>query len=116
MKGNGLLRGNASRKDKDARQKTSGLHELGLVYPNRKITPVGYAILDSVKKDNFSSNNIFGIESDSYLYLLQLLKLTPSVVNIEVDDFYNAHVNISETYKFFHNIFNRRILHSEEFI
>lgn len=98
MKENGLLRGNASRKDKDARQKTSGLHELGLVYPNRKITPVGYAILDSVKKDNFSSNNIFGIESDSYLYLLQLLKLTPSV-NIEVDDFYNAHVNMPETYK-----------------
>lgn len=88
MKDNGLLTGNATLKDKDARQKTSGLHELGLVYHNRKITPVGYAILDNVKKDNFSSNNIFGIESDSYLYLLQLLKLRPSV-KIEIDDSYD---------------------------
>lgn len=88
MKDNGLLTGNATLKDKDARQKTSGLHELGLVYNNRKITPVGYAILDNVKKDNFSSNNIFGIESDSYLYLLQLLKLRPSV-KMEIDDSYD---------------------------
>lgn len=87
MKSSGLITGDAARKDKDARQKTSGLHELGLVYQDRRITPVGYAILDNVKKDNFSSNNIFGIESDSYLYLLQLLKLRPSV-NIEIDDFY----------------------------
>ena len=102
MKSSGLITGEAKLKDKDARQKTSGLHELGLVYQDRKITPVGYAILDNVKKDNFSSNNIFGIESDSYLYLLQLLKLRPSV-NIEVDDFYGdssiVHLHTSETYR-----------------
>lgn len=101
MKDSGLLRGNASRKDKDARQKTSGLHELGLVYPNRKITPVGYAILDSVKKDDFSSNNIFGIEYDSYLYLLQLLKLRPSV-DVEIDDSRDSYITraqTSETYR-----------------
>lgn len=102
MKSSGLITGEAKLKDKDARQKTSGLHELGLVYQNRRITPVGYAILDNVKKDNFSSNNIFGIESDSYLYLLQLLKLRPSV-DIEMDDFYGesstVHLHTSETYR-----------------
>lgn len=102
MKSSGLITGEAKLKDKDARQKTSGLHELGLVYQDRRITPVGYVILDNVKKDNFSSNNIFGIESDSYLYLLQLLKLRPSV-DIEIDDFYGeasiVRSHTSETYR-----------------
>ena len=102
MRDSGLLTGNATFKDKDARQKTSGLHELGLVYHDRKITPVGYAILDNIKRDNFSSNNIFGIESDSYLYLLQLLKLRPSV-NVEANNLYAnssiQHLQPSETYR-----------------
>lgn len=98
MKENGLLTGNAPLKDKDAREKTSGLHELGLVYNDRKITPVGYAILDNVKKDNFSSNNIFGIESDSYLYLLQLLKLRPSV-KVDDRDSSTRHIQPTETYR-----------------
>lgn len=102
MKDNGLLSGNATLKDKDARQKTSGLHELGLVYHDRKITPVGYAILDNVRKANFSSNNIFGVDSDSYLYLLQLLKLRPSV-DVEINDSYGdlsvEHFQTSETYR-----------------
>lgn len=62
-------------KDKDAREKTSGLADLGLVYrKTRKITPVGKMIDDISKSGDFSSNNIFKIPKDSYVYLLQFLK------------------------------------------
>lgn len=69
-----LAKGNASRPDKDAREKTSGLVNLGVINENRRLTPVGKKILEISKNNSFSSNNIFNINEDSYIYLLQFLK------------------------------------------
>ena len=63
-------------KDKDAREKTSGLCDLGLVYRgNRHLTEIGKKINEISLSGDFSSNNILGIPKDSYIYLLQFLKL-----------------------------------------
>ena len=62
-------------KDKDAREKTSGLADIGLVYrKNRHITPIGDLINKISLSGDFSSNNILEIPKDSYVYLLQFLK------------------------------------------
>lgn len=74
MKETGFIKGNAKRKDKDARQKTSGLVNIGLLTEERKITPVGQTIVDIVANADFKDNNIFEINKDSYIYLKQLLK------------------------------------------
>lgn len=67
----GLVKGTANRKSKDARQITSGLSELGLVSPQRIITEVGKSILNLEK----TKDDLFLIDSDNYIYLKQLLKL-----------------------------------------
>lgn len=72
-------------KDKDAREKTSGLADIGLVYRNnRHITPIGDLINKISLSGDFSSDNIFGIPKDSYVYLLQFLKyqISDSVIQI----------------------------------
>ena len=79
MKQEGFLFGEASRKDKDAREKTSGLVNLGLVSNDRIITEAGRLLLQITKKNDFTSNNIFNISNDSYVYLKQLLKTTIKV-------------------------------------
>lgn len=73
-------------KDKDAREKTSGLADIGLVYRNnRHITPIGDLINKISLSGDFSSDNIFGIPKDSYVYLLQFLKyqISDSVIQIK---------------------------------
>ena len=70
-----FVTGDAQRKDKDARQKTSGLVEIGVIDKDRRITEVGYKIIEIVKDGNFEDNNIFNIHKDSYIYLKQLLKM-----------------------------------------
>jgi len=75
LKNGGFIMGEASRKDKDARQKTTGLAQIGLCYPsNRHVTPVGASIVQLSKKGDFESKNIFEINEDSFVYLLQFLK------------------------------------------
>lgn len=78
LKSNGFIKGDAARKDKDARQKTSGLVDLGLIDNNRRLTPVGDKLVDIAIKHNYKTknSNYFGIDNDSYIYLLQLLKYT----------------------------------------
>lgn len=71
----GLLKGDAKRKDKDARQKTSGLKELGLVTKDRKITEVGECLLSIIESEDIYQGNNFLIEEDAMLYLKQLLKI-----------------------------------------
>ena len=62
-------------KDKDAREKTSGLADIGLVYrKTRHITPIGDLINKISLSGDFSSDNILEIPKDSYVYLLQFLK------------------------------------------
>lgn len=79
MKQNEFVLGSAARKDKDAREKTSGLVDLGLLYDNRTLTAVGKHLLEIAQNGNFKSQNIFEISEDSFIYLKQLLKTSIKV-------------------------------------
>ena len=83
----GFVTGDAQRKDKDARQKTSGLVEIGVIDKERKITEIGYKIIEIIKNNDFESDNIFNIHKDSFLYLKQLLKMQKTGTNMEVKPF-----------------------------
>lgn len=74
MKENGFVEGNADNKPKDAREKTSGLVDIGLIDDNRRLTNVGKALLAISESNNFGSDNHFEIPKDSYIYMKQLLK------------------------------------------
>lgn len=71
----GFVEGNAGNKPKDAREKTSGLVDIGLIYENRKISNAGKALLQIANENDFVSDNQFQIAKDSYIYLKQLLKM-----------------------------------------
>ncbi len=81
LKENKFVVGNAQRPDKDAREKTSGLVEIGLVNSDRKLTSVGKKLLEISKSGNFNSDNELNIAKDSYIYLKQLLKMSVTVEN-----------------------------------
>ena len=78
-----FVTGNALRKDKDARQKTSGLVEIGVIDKDRRITEIGYKIIEIIKNNDFDDNNIFNINKDSFIYLKQLLKCKKLVVMLK---------------------------------
>ena len=61
LKENNFLTGTAKFRDKDAREKLSGLADIGLVDDNRKLTDVGTRIESLLHKDR-TKNNIFYIE------------------------------------------------------
>lgn len=82
-----FVTGDAQRKDKDARQKTSGLVEIGVIDKERKITEIGYKIIKIIKNNDFESDNIFNIHKDSFIYLKQLLKMQRTDTNMEVKPF-----------------------------
>lgn len=79
--------GDAQRKDKDARQKTSGLVEIGVIDKERRITEVGHKIIEIIKSEDFNDNNIFNIHKDSYIYLKQLLKMQKTGTGVKVKPF-----------------------------
>lgn len=84
----GFIEDYAAIKDKDAREKTSGLADIGLVYrKSRHITPIGDLINKISLSGDFSSNNIFEIPKDSYVYLLQFLKYEIVDNSIEIRPF-----------------------------
>ncbi|MBD5145938.1 MAG: AlwI family type II restriction endonuclease [Ruminococcus sp.] len=72
----GDIADNFDKKAKTARQKTSGLVDIGLIDYNRRMTSVGKALLDICNSGDFSSDNEFKIPKDSYIYFKQLLKTT----------------------------------------
>ena len=74
MKSRGFVDGNAANKPKDAREKTSGLADIGLITAGRRLTEAGTALLTLSRKNDFESDHFFHISKDSYLYLKQLLK------------------------------------------
>ena len=74
MKAVGFLTGKAKIKDKDAREKTSGLVDIGLITEDRLITNAGRELLKITSSGIFKTNNIFNINRDSFIYLKQLLK------------------------------------------
>lgn len=71
----------APRKDKDARQKTSGLVDLGIIDDERRLTDAGRALLAIAESGDFSKDNFLHIPADSFIYFKQLLKLS-----IQFDD------------------------------
>ena len=74
MRDRGLTIGNDPIKYKAAREKTSGLVDLGLINENHRLTEVGYRILEISQKEDYASDNPLLISKDSYVYLKQLLK------------------------------------------
>lgn len=80
-----FITGEANNKAKDARQKTSGLAQIGVIDENRQISNIGQKIIDIVEQGNFKGDNIFNINNDSYLYLKQLIKLqiTDNGINVK---------------------------------
>lgn len=64
----------APRKDKDAREKTSGLVALGLISDERRLTVAGEALLNVATSGDFNRNNLLQIPADSFIYFKQLLK------------------------------------------
>ena len=79
MKGKNFVLGEAKRKDKDAREKTSGLVDIGLITNDRLITEAGRELLSLASNGDFKTNNLFNINSDSFVYLRQLLKTSIDV-------------------------------------
>lgn len=75
-----FLVGSAGNKPKDARQKTSGLVDIGLIDDNRRLTNAGNALLSISEQNNFTSDNIFGLPADSFIYFRQLLKASVKTV------------------------------------
>lgn len=86
MKDNGFLVGEAPRPDKDAREKTSGLVNIGVLTQDRKLTEVGIKIESLLGKER-AKDNIFYIDEDSYYYLLQFLKLQIDSDGLKVKPF-----------------------------
>ena len=74
MQSKDFVEGNAGNKPKDAREKTSGLVDIGLIDDGRKLSNAGKALLKITSENDFSSDNQFQIAKDSYIYLKQLLK------------------------------------------
>lgn len=79
LKSRGFVKGDAPRADKDAREKTSGLRDIGLLDDERNITAAGEALIQIARSGDFSSDNLFEIPKDSYLYFKQLLKTSNNV-------------------------------------
>ncbi len=77
LKKNSFLIGDicaVDKKAKDAREKTSGLVDIGLLDHGRKLTQVGLKVLEISNNADFSIDNPLQIQKDSFLYLKQLLK------------------------------------------
>ena len=75
MKNKAFLTGEAKRKDKDAREKTSGLVDIGLITEDRLITEAGRKLLEITSSGDFGINNVFNINKDSFIYLKIQVKL-----------------------------------------
>lgn len=69
-----FVTGDAKRPDKDAREKTSGLVDIGLLDDDRNLTEAGKALLKIAQSQNFSSDNLLEIPRDSFIYFKQMLK------------------------------------------
>lgn len=74
---NGFTKGDDKVKYKAAREKTSGLYDMGLIDENHRLTGVGRELLNLSRDENsFLEKNELNISKDSQIYLEQLLKLS----------------------------------------
>ena len=74
MQSKDFVEGNAGNKPKDAREKTSGLVDIGLIDDGRKLSNAGKALLKITSENDFSSDNQFQIAKDSYIYLKLIVR------------------------------------------
>ena len=74
LKEKDFVKGDAPRPDKDAREKTSGLRDIGLLDDERNITAAGKTLLNIAESGDFTTDNLLEIPRDSYVYFKQLLK------------------------------------------
>lgn len=81
LKEKDFLTGNETRKDKFAREKTSGLCELGLIDENRRLTEVGEELLQISQTCDYDNSNAFKVAKDSYIFIRQFLKLSNNQVD-----------------------------------
>lgn len=79
LKANGFVKGDAPRPDKDARQKTSGLKDIGLMDEDRNVTPAGQALLAVAREGDFTPDNLLELPRDSFIFLKQMLKASNEV-------------------------------------
>ncbi len=86
LKKNNFLTGEAKIRDKDAREKTSGLVDIGVLTADRRLTEVGEKIEGLLNKE-VKKDNIFLISEDSYYYLLQFLKLQVTDGGLKIKPF-----------------------------
>src|SRR5574344_1866986 len=63
-----------TRKFKTAREKTSGLYDMGFLDENHRLTDAGRKLLELSDNQDFFEKTQLGISEDSLLYLQQLLK------------------------------------------
>lgn len=70
----GEIQDEPDKKSKTARQKTSGLVDIGLLNDDRRMTAVGKNLLNMCLTGDFSCDNEFQIPRDSFLYLKQIMK------------------------------------------
>lgn len=75
----GEIRDRPDKMAKSARQKTSGLVDIGLIDGERRLTPVGERLLSMAKSGDFRCDNPFQIPGDSFLYLKQMMKTVNAV-------------------------------------
>ena len=83
----GFITGEAKNKPKDAREKTSGLVSLGLIYENRRLTEVGNKLLALSEQNNFGVDNDLGLPADSFIYFKQLLKTSLDIEKSKIRPF-----------------------------
>lgn len=79
LKDKNFIRGNESRPDKFAREKTSSLESMGLIDSERRLTEVGIALSKLSENKTFIDNNDLNIDGDSYIFTKQLLKTSKNI-------------------------------------
>ena len=72
----GNIQNDEGKQAKTARQKTSGLVDIGLINAERRLTEVGNQLLQIATNNDFSSDNKFLLPRDSFIYFKQLLKVS----------------------------------------
>ncbi len=79
LKKNNFVKGDAPRPYKDAREKTSGLKDIGLMTDDRILTEAGEKLLEIANSGKFDSDNMLELPRDSYVFFKQLLKTSNMV-------------------------------------
>jgi len=87
LKAKGFVKGDAPRPDKDAREKTSGLRDIGLLDDERNLTKAGEELLAIAEAGDFSADNLLEIPRDSFVYFRQMIKTCNDVDGKKVRPF-----------------------------